>query len=310
MLDPTLLLNGTYVVSLIVVQPDGSDDVATANLSVDGNMKLGAFTLSFTDLSVPVAGIPLQVVRTYDSRNPAGGDFGAGWTLDIKNIQVEESGTMGLGWECGIETGISLSAYSGNGGIFISSGQSHFVDVVFPGGKVYSFEPHFLASGGQDIAPGGHSVGSLEGDFGVRFEPLFGTAPNCTLVPIDGSGRPVTSVSATGSPDEDVETDLEFGSEGGGYYDPQRFLMTDENGNQYIVNTTSGFEQMTTLAGAKLKVDNAGIHWTGAAQGSKDVLFTRDSQGRITQIQDPAGNLYHYTYDVNEIGRASCRERG
>ena len=39
-------------------------------------------------LALPVAGIPIQVTRTYDSRDKRAGDFGAGWTLDHKSINV------------------------------------------------------------------------------------------------------------------------------------------------------------------------------------------------------------------------------
>ncbi len=49
---------------------------------------VGHFTLSFTDLSVPLAGLPIQVIRTYDSRDQRPGDFGIGWTLDIKNARA------------------------------------------------------------------------------------------------------------------------------------------------------------------------------------------------------------------------------
>jgi hypothetical protein len=51
-------------------------------------LKIGNFTLSFNDLTIPVSGIPITITRTYDSRNRTTGDFGAGWTLDIKDIEV------------------------------------------------------------------------------------------------------------------------------------------------------------------------------------------------------------------------------
>ena len=63
------------------------------------------------------------------------------------------------------------------------------------------------------------------------------------------------------------------------------------------MNTTSGLESMTNLAGDKLSVDSLGIHWVNNQQtGHKDITFNRDSFGRITQIKDPNGNLYNYTY--------------
>ena len=35
--------------------------------------------------TVPLAGIPVTVTRTYDSRDKCPGDFGTGWNLDIIN---------------------------------------------------------------------------------------------------------------------------------------------------------------------------------------------------------------------------------
>lgn len=41
----------------------------------------GLFAVLFLAVLVPVAGIPIQITRTYDSRNKEAGDFGgvAGW---------------------------------------------------------------------------------------------------------------------------------------------------------------------------------------------------------------------------------------
>ena len=59
---------------------------------------VGNFTLGFTDFYVPVAGIPMQVDRNYDSRNTAVGDFGAGWTLGLKNVRLEKNVVLGENW--------------------------------------------------------------------------------------------------------------------------------------------------------------------------------------------------------------------
>src|SRR5439155_17490209 len=48
-------------------------------------LKLGQFSFSQQDLVIPVAGIPLTVVRTYNSLNLRRGDFGYGWTYAIRS---------------------------------------------------------------------------------------------------------------------------------------------------------------------------------------------------------------------------------
>ena len=65
----------------------------------DRNIKVGHLALSFNDLTIPVAGIPIQVIRTYDSRDKRVGDFGAGWTLDLKNIRLQKNRHLGRAWD-------------------------------------------------------------------------------------------------------------------------------------------------------------------------------------------------------------------
>lgn len=98
--DPTMMLNGQYNLRLSVYDTGTGvlHSASSSAFTVDGQMKIGNFTLSFTDLSVPVAGVPLEVVRSYDSRVKTKGDFGIGWTLDIKNMRVQESCVPGEYW--------------------------------------------------------------------------------------------------------------------------------------------------------------------------------------------------------------------
>ena len=55
-------------------------------LIVECKLKVGNVTVSFTDLNIPVAGVPMEVTRTYDSRDKRVGDFGFG-PLDADVVQ-------------------------------------------------------------------------------------------------------------------------------------------------------------------------------------------------------------------------------
>ena len=79
-LDPTLMLNGTYDLVLTVVGSDGSQTQSTANISVEGNPKVGDFTLSFTDLDVPVAGVGRN------NWGRLGTDEGGRWAVVLDSI--------------------------------------------------------------------------------------------------------------------------------------------------------------------------------------------------------------------------------
>ena len=75
---------------------------------VDGRLKLGNFTLAFTDLTIPVAGIPITITRTYDtSRAGDQGDFGYGWQVGFGSVDVKVDVAHGpaLTTHCGRASG-------------------------------------------------------------------------------------------------------------------------------------------------------------------------------------------------------------
>ncbi len=58
--------------------------------TVNDPVKLGRFSITYNDLTLPAMGIPIQIRRTYDSTRRTRGDFGIGWSLDIKTMDVRE----------------------------------------------------------------------------------------------------------------------------------------------------------------------------------------------------------------------------
>ncbi len=84
---------------------DSLGQAASKKISVvvDGQMKIGHFTLSFVDLAVPVSGLDIIIVRTYDSRDQQQRDFGVGWSLDIRQGSYRNNRTPGVGWQ--LQTG-------------------------------------------------------------------------------------------------------------------------------------------------------------------------------------------------------------
>ena len=97
-IDPTVMDDGFYDVRLTVEDTSGQVTTADEVYQVNGNAKVGDFTLSFQDLNLPNAGLPITVTRTYDTRTKnTSGDFGYGWSLSTSNIQVETSSVLGRG---------------------------------------------------------------------------------------------------------------------------------------------------------------------------------------------------------------------
>jgi len=90
--DLTSLANGAYAIRLTV---NGGYQLASTNVAfiLESSLKLGQFSFSQQDLVIPVNGIPITVTRTYNSINPAKGDFGYGWTyaLSDMNFSLDET---------------------------------------------------------------------------------------------------------------------------------------------------------------------------------------------------------------------------
>ena len=59
---------------------------------INSPLELGRFSLEYIDLEIPLAGIPIQIVRRYDTRDSnESGDFGYGWTLKAADPQIRET---------------------------------------------------------------------------------------------------------------------------------------------------------------------------------------------------------------------------
>ncbi|MFO0796118.1 MAG: putative Ig domain-containing protein [Gemmataceae bacterium] len=96
--DPTLLPNDPYVIAVVAYDVLGRGYVSGVDVALVGNAKLGEFRLDFTDLSLPLNGIPVQITRTYDTRlSGEVGDFGYGWTIGVRDARIRETVPPGPG---------------------------------------------------------------------------------------------------------------------------------------------------------------------------------------------------------------------
>ena len=135
-IDPTTMPNGGYELVIRATSSDGGVTVSETSFVVDGQLKLGRYQVTYQDLNVPVAGIPLRVLRTYDSFDKSRGDFGVGWRLDLDNFRISTNGPLGEGgWTMSI---------CGAGLIFFptcfTSSRPHFVTVTWPDGRTEIFD--------------------------------------------------------------------------------------------------------------------------------------------------------------------------
>ena len=89
--DPSTFENGAVAIAVAAFDVNGRGFVLPTVIYVEGNVQLGNFTLSFTDLSIPLAGIPIDITRVYDTVDANDeGDFGFGWRLGAQDANILE----------------------------------------------------------------------------------------------------------------------------------------------------------------------------------------------------------------------------
>ncbi len=171
--DPTVLLNGTYQIRLTATDAVGQFSATAATLSVSRNMKVGVFTLSFNDLSVPMPGLLIQITRTYDSRDKRAGDFGVGWRVSINNVRLQKSRNIGLSWSEDFQYSGLLPVYC------LQPTSPRIITITFPDGKVYKLQ--------ATVTPQCQQAGPITAPT-VTFTQLPGPAgtAGATLAALDG----------------------------------------------------------------------------------------------------------------------------
>jgi RHS repeat-associated protein len=269
--DPTILLNGTYVLRLTSVNAAGQFARTSISVSVARNMKVGVFSLSFNDLTVPVSGIPIQVIRSYDSRDKGQGDFGVGWRLSLSNIRVQKSRSLSPNWQ---ETQ-SFSGYLPSYCLFATDNK--IVTITFPDGRVFTFQ-----TGGAQMC---QQVGQIvAGTLTFLEQPGPANTAGATLTPADG-GQFVVDGNAPGA--------VSLVGYDGNPYNPTTFILQTVDGTKFTIDQKLGLTAVTDTNGNTLTVTPNGI----VSSAGKSVPFARDEQGRITRITDLNGNNLLYTYN-------------
>ena len=277
--DPTLLLNGMYEVRLVLLDILGESlETEPVAVIVDGNMKVGNFTLSFSDLNLPLSGIPIEVIRTYDSRDPRTGDFGKGWSLSLGDIRLQKNRDLGERWQEAITeySGLGLAYYE------VVPYRDRIISVTFPDNTVYRFKARFTPSGQ-------HAVPILDGD--VLFDALPGT--HASLEPVE---KPFLKLFGQIPEPDGAQSGfvdlLDYDT--GENYAPKRFRLTMPDGTAFIIHEDTGLEKVIDPFGNEVEYTDAGIfHSNGGS-----VSFNRDVEGRITSIVDPDGQALLYRYDA------------
>ena len=270
-LDPSTLANDSYVLRLTATDTGGLSSSIENIFSVAGELKVGNFRLSFTDLSIPVSGVPITVGRTYDSLNASqSGEFGFGWRLEFREANLPNSLPPRTPDEIDF-------------GIYANFTERTRVFVTLPGGRRegFTFQPRRMSG----------FAGSVFGYHKPAFAPDAGVKSSLTVP--DGLNI-VLQQDANGN------WNAVDGNGGTTVYNPDDpalggvYSLTTKEGLAYQINAeTRQVTQVVDVNGNTLTfTDTAVIHSSG-----QRVNIGRDPQGRITSITDPMGKVIRYVYD-------------
>ncbi|QEG20491.1 putative Ig domain-containing protein [Mariniblastus fucicola] len=275
--DTSLLRNDEYVLRLEVESGNGVMNVAEQNVGLAGELKLGNFQLQFTDMVVPVAGIPIQITRVYDTlQADVEGEFGYGWRLEFRdtNLQVglPKSGLEDIGIYSAFRPGVKV-----------------YLNIPGEGRQGFTFNPDIR------VLPG------LGGDDLVVARPHFTPDPGVTATLSTGANG-YLQVNERG----------ELYGPGNIPYNPAApnfggsYELTTDSGIVYRINGATGLLDMATdRNGNALNFTDDGIESDGI--GSL-ISIQRDNRNRITSIVDPAGESVDYEYStVGDLVRVTDR---
>ncbi len=274
-LDPTVLPNGDYFLRVFAQDFSGNADVKVIPLTVDGPAKLGEYSLDFVDLSITLAGLPIEVNRRYSTLDASkSSDFGYGWSLGWVNPDIRE--TVAPGDE-------------GQAGLF---GQTPFVNgtrvyITNPDGDRvgFTFEPELAASFfGQAYTP--------------KFTPDPGVSDQLIVDPITLSQNSDGTFAAflVGFP-----------------YNPSEYQLVRPDGMVYQYDDRSGLQSVSNRNGNKLTYTTDGIsHSSGeSVEFVRDALgritqiidsaglsisYQYNAAGELIAVTDQAGVLTQFEY--------------
>jgi RHS repeat-associated protein len=267
--DPTLLENGYYRIKLSVYGKSGSAEYTTL-VQVTGKMKIGNFTSSSNDINIPVFNFPLTVTREYDSRNKGkSGDFGYGWDLSLSRAKLSENGTPGLNWKTvPAQTifGIVLTYKT-------AEAEPHNILIDWGNGKAEHF----------NYVVGGTPYQSPDAQYDVTISYASAENTGNTLVALGSSNDMIYSSGKL------------YTFNGYNAFNPSKYKLTRPDGSSFTFNDTTGVESVKLPDGESVTITSGSItHSKG-----ESISVTRDSSGRVTQINSSDGRSVSYAYDGN-----------
>jgi|694.fasta_scaffold16546_2 RHS repeat-associated protein len=285
-LDPTLLPNDTYKVRLVAYDVNGAGNGVSELLDVKGDLKLGNFQLSFTDLEIPVSGIPIALTRTYDTlTSNSQDDFGYGWRMEFRNASVRTSLPKDELYE---ELGFRSVGFKEGDSVYIT----------LPGGKRERFTFKL-----ESMKVMGIPLAALMGNRALYIPTFVADKDSTSTLSVNTAG--IALIKGTDGqvvPSSGGSAFAHYNTQDWGNY----YQLTTKEGIVYNIDATTGdINTITNRNGDVLNFSDGGI----VSSNGQQVTFERDAKGRIVTAIDPMGNRIKYQYDANgDLVKVTDRE--
>jgi RHS repeat-associated protein len=296
-LDLSGVSNAVYDLELNV-RAGGQEASAWVRVAVESQLKIGRLTFAEQDAVLPVGGLPLTVIRAYDSGNPTAGDFGVGWTMQVNDLDValdeERTDTLATAASDDDPYDASTLAFSRR------SGGGHNVTLTLPDGRRTTFRFKFRPGSEQGYAEWVSAPGVTARL--VMTDQNGSTAEGVNLIHIFQLGGNPSWQSGGRTPFEAFDipgwnlTLLD-----GTVYEIRRpgvtpatptYWYLDDGGVEREVTPRPGRPRVTRIVqrtGDHITIGNDGLRHYGSSGTvlTRTIHFERDAAGRVAAIRDP-----------------------
>ena len=262
-IDATLLENDAYLLRVVAYDVNGLGRIEPLLFGVAGNAKLGNFAFTVTDFSVALAGIPIEIGRTYDTlQSRSEGDFGYGWHLALQDARIAETVPKDSEFVPG-KTRVYLTAPDGRRIGFTY--QEKYLSGFWGFGAVY--DPYFVAD------PGVNAKLEVEGQV--------------------GRGGVVGALSPPFNPDRYTLT-----TQDGTRYEYDQYAglqrITDRNGNTVSFTPTAIIH--SSGAAIDLVRDARGRITRIVDTADNSIAYQYDARGDLVGVTNQIGETTRYVY--------------
>jgi len=281
--DLSTIENGVYYLRLTVMGDYQMTDTSV-QIELESNLKIGQFSFSQQDLVVPLNGIPLTVVRTYNSLKPTRGDFGYGWTYSLNDMDVSLDESRD---EVEDFDGNTFSERSGGGRdvtLTLPNGQRTTFYFSLEQGDNGTYRAVWTAAPGITATLGALGENGLETIVGgvVGNPSLFYWDATGPGIPMDAYDFPAFVLTNKDGTTYRVDRD-DLGD---------HFIVNgDEPGGGHYVHAYGDphLTEIKTLAGDRTDISLDSVVFTASNNVSHQITFERNQHGLITAVRDPAG---------------------